>query len=79
MTMYLPAVVGFLTGGVGVALSDMMGTFQGIHPIPLFLGCMLLGRVVHWVSPVPHYNGGMGMGEPKPQQWGFTTEPMEDE
>jgi len=68
-------VVGFLIAAV---IGDSLG-LTGAAATTFAVAGGVGTLVAWWYSPAASHNGGWGMRPAKKQQWGFTSEPQEDQ
>lgn len=79
MTIHLGGALGVMFTIVCAVILNRLGvTIDGVAGYAALFGLFVVGLTLHYVSPIPQDNGGIAGRPPKKQQWGFTTEPQED-
>lgn len=73
MTVQLNVVSAIVFGAIAMNIS---ATFleSDVRIGAVGLACGFTVFLLHWYSPLPSTNGGMGTGPPKWQTWGFRYE-----
>lgn len=74
MTMVLGPVFWVIGAVFGLVVASAVG-LAPYYQLALGIAGAALFGLVHWYSPIPNHNGGFGMGTPRIQKWGFTSEP----